>query len=50
MCLVNNLDCLIKWMCKNIFPETIYTLNCDQVNNEELEIQYVELIFLLPFK
>ncbi|VDK75681.1 unnamed protein product [Litomosoides sigmodontis] len=30
MCLVNNLDCLIRWMCKNIFPETICTLNCDQ--------------------
>ncbi|EJW78696.1 hypothetical protein WUBG_10396 [Wuchereria bancrofti] len=30
MCLVNNLDCLIKWMCRNVFPETICKLNCDQ--------------------
>uniref|UniRef100_A0A915PVW0 Uncharacterized protein n=1 Tax=Setaria digitata TaxID=48799 RepID=A0A915PVW0_9BILA len=30
MCPVNDLDCLIKWMCKNVFPETSYKLNCDQ--------------------
>ncbi|VBB26464.1 unnamed protein product [Acanthocheilonema viteae] len=30
MCSVNNLDCLIKWMCKNIFPETDYKLGCEQ--------------------
>ncbi|VDP13191.1 unnamed protein product [Onchocerca flexuosa] len=30
MCSVNDLDFLIKWMCKNIFPETTYKLNHDQ--------------------
>ncbi|EFO26188.2 hypothetical protein LOAG_02302 [Loa loa] len=30
MCPLNNLDCLIKWMCRNIFPETACKLNCDQ--------------------
>uniref|UniRef100_A0A0R3RX98 NARG2_C domain-containing protein n=1 Tax=Elaeophora elaphi TaxID=1147741 RepID=A0A0R3RX98_9BILA len=30
MCPVNDLDWLIKWMCKNVFPETIYKLNYDQ--------------------
>ncbi|VDK63772.1 unnamed protein product [Onchocerca ochengi] len=30
MCSVNDLDFLIKWMCKNIFPETNYKLNYDQ--------------------
>ncbi|MCP9261706.1 hypothetical protein DINM_005040 [Dirofilaria immitis] len=30
MCSVNDLDCLIKWMCENVFPETTYKLNYDQ--------------------
>ncbi|CAG9537184.1 unnamed protein product [Cercopithifilaria johnstoni] len=30
MCSVNDLDYLIKWMCKNIFPETVYKMNYEQ--------------------
>lgn len=41
MCSVNDLDCLIKWMCKNIFPETVYKLNCDQVNYEGIQIRRI---------